>query len=310
MYGCGTLPRRAAAAGHRHTRKSLLLRINGALLLVFALVVFGISIATRSLLQDSGKSEALAEASLMMDSALAIRAYTSGEIAPLLKDQLHANFLPQSVPAYAATQNLVALREAHPDYSYKEATLNPTNLRDRATDWEADIIQKFRDDPAARELTGERDGALGRALYLARPVRAAGACLACHSVPSMAPESMLARYGSEHGFGWQENEVVAAQIVSVPLSRATMLAERLFRDVLAWVVTGFCVALLAINLVLYAVILRPVRQMAGVFDQVSRGDFSAPPIEPRGHTEIDSLTRAFNRLRVSLEKAMKMIDGG
>jgi hypothetical protein len=54
---------------------------------------------------------------------------------------------------------------------YKEAALNPTNPRDRAVDWEADIINTFRNHPgAAKELVGERDTPTGRSLYLARPI--------------------------------------------------------------------------------------------------------------------------------------------
>src|SRR3984893_12891536 len=45
-------------------------------------------------------------------------------------------FHPQSVPAFAATEIFGYLREKFPDYFYKEATLKPTNPRDRATDWE------------------------------------------------------------------------------------------------------------------------------------------------------------------------------
>lgn len=32
------------------------------------------------------------------------------------------------------------MRKSYPDYSYREATLKPTNLMDRANDWETDII--------------------------------------------------------------------------------------------------------------------------------------------------------------------------
>jgi hypothetical protein len=41
-------------------------------------------------------------------------------------------FLPQTVPAYAATETLAQLRKKYPNYDYKEATLNPTNPRDRS----------------------------------------------------------------------------------------------------------------------------------------------------------------------------------
>ena len=113
----------------------------------------------------------------MIDSALGMRDYTEGEILPLLHAQMQSEFLPQSVPFYAATQNFLRLHQTHPQYSYKEATLNPTNPRDRATDWEADIIQRFRSDATTHEFVGERDTPIGRSLYLARPIRVeAGAC--------------------------------------------------------------------------------------------------------------------------------------
>ena len=37
------------------------------------------------------------------------------------------------------------------------------------------------------------------------------------SAPGAAPASMVAQYGPANGFGWQLNEVIGAQIVSVPL---------------------------------------------------------------------------------------------
>ena len=78
-------------------------------------------------------------------------------------------------PAFSATEVLKNLREMRPEYSaffYKEATLNPTNPRDRAADWEADIVQKFRNDSGTHEIVGERATPMGDSLYLARPIRA------------------------------------------------------------------------------------------------------------------------------------------
>ena len=100
-----------------------------------------------NILQKNAREEVVQHAGMMMEAALAIRSYTVGEIRPLLKLQMTRTFLPQTVPAYAATQSFDKLRKNHPEYSYKEATLNPTNLRDRAADWEADIVQSFRNNP-------------------------------------------------------------------------------------------------------------------------------------------------------------------
>ena len=100
---------------------------------------------------------------------------------------MQEEFPPQSVPSYAATQNFLSFHERHPEYSYKEATLNPTNPRDRAADWESDIIQRFRNDAHTQQVIGERDTPMGKSLYLARPIRAKAECLVCHSTASAAP---------------------------------------------------------------------------------------------------------------------------
>ncbi len=137
---------------------SLLFRINLALGAVFIAAALIVGYACRTILDANAQREVFAEAGLMLDSALAIRAYTANEILPLLSERIQSEFPPQSVPFYAATQNFLRLRERHPDYTYKEATLNPMNPRDRAADWESDIIQRFRND-------AERRGDGGRARH-------------------------------------------------------------------------------------------------------------------------------------------------
>jgi protein-histidine pros-kinase len=264
--------------------------------------------AGRSILEANARREVFAEAGLMMDSAWAIRDYTANEILPLLGDGLQNVFPPQSVPFYAATQNFLRLRARHPDYTYKEATLNPTNPRDRAADWESDIIQRFRNDAHAEEVIGDRDTPVGKALYMARPIRNDAQCARCHSTPSVAPRNLIARYGSDNGFGWQTNEIVGAQIVSVPFARATANADRVFRALMISMAAAFAVAILMMNAALYFLVVRPVRQIARVADRLSLGDMSAEEFPRGGAVEVASVTRSFNRMRKSLEKALRLLE--
>jgi protein-histidine pros-kinase len=287
---------------------SLLFRINLALGAVFIAAALIVGYACRSILEDNAQREVFAEAGLMLDSALAIRAYTANEILPLLSERIHSEFPPQSVPFYAATQNFLRLRERHPDYTYKEATLNPMNPRDRAADWEGDIIQRFRNEPKAAEMVGERDTPMGKSLYLARPIRNEAECAPCHSTPSLAPASLIARYGSNNGFGWQPDEIVGAQVVSVPFARASANAERAFRALMVSLIAVFAVVFLVINGVLYGLVVRPVRQIARVADRLSLGDPSAEDFPQRGAAEMASLGRSFDRMRKSLQKAMRLLE--
>ena len=285
----------------------MLLRINLILFVAFALGMAAISLVVTSTLQENATREVLAQAGLMIDSAAAIRSYTETEIGPLLDEKMVTAFRPQSVPFYAATQNFLTLHKAHPDYSYKEATLNPTNPRDRATDWEADIVQRFRNDSTAGEVSGTRDTPMGKSLYLARPIRVDAGCLGCHSQPAVAPATMLARYGSDNGFGWQPNEVVGAQIVSVPFASAESNAGRVRRDVLAAIAAVLVGVLLVVNVSLYVLVIRPVRRIARIADQVSLGDTAAADFPRGGGPEMAALAAAFDRMRKSLDKALRML---
>ncbi len=285
----------------------MLLRINLILLVAFALGMLAISLVVTSTLQENATREVLAQAGLMLDSAGAIRSYTETEIGPLLDDKMVSAFRPQSVPFYAATQNFLALHKEHPEYSYKEATLNPTNPRDRATDWEADIVQRFRNDATTTQASGSRDTPLGKTLYLARPIRAEPGCLGCHGLPSAAPATMLARYGSDNGFGWQPNEIVGAQIVSVPSGSAESSAARVRRDVLTAIAAMLASVLLVVNASLYVFVIRPVRRIARIADRVSLGDTSTAEFPRGGGREVAALSAALDRMRKSLDKALRML---
>jgi HAMP domain-containing protein len=287
---------------------SLLVRLNLVLGAALAIIGLVLGYCCWEVLEANAEREVMREAALMMDSALATRTYTSVEILPLLAERMKTEFLPQTVPFYAATQNFLKLREQHPAYFYKEATLNPTNPRDRAADWEGDLIQQFRNDPATHEITGERGTPMGRALYLARPIRAESECLGCHSAPSAAPATLIARYGSDNGFGWQLNEIVGAHVVSVPLAGAMATAQATFRTILT-AIAAVLIALLAIvNGVVYFLVVRPIRRMAGVAEEISTGSRRATEIPSSGSSELALLARSFNRLRTSLDKAMKLLE--
>jgi HAMP domain-containing protein len=286
---------------------SLLFRINAALGGVFLLAALLAGYVCWTMLEANAQREVLAEAGLMMDSAAAVRTYTANEILPLISARIKEEFPPQSVPFYAATQNFLKFHEYHPDYAYKEATLNPTNPRDRAADWESDIIQRFRNDSQTQQVVGVRDTPMGKSLYLARPIRAEPECLVCHSTPAAAPASLIARYGGDNGFGWQRNEVVGAQVVSVPFANATANANREFRALMILLAAVFATAFGVVNVLLYRLVVRPVRKIAAVADRVSTGDTAVKDFPAGGATEIASVARSFERMRKSLEKALRLL---
>src|SRR6185437_3677309 len=119
-------------------------KFNLVMIVAFAI---GLGVATflaREITTDEAKRQVLNEATLLMRAGTAIRSYTQKEISPLLSEQMSVRFLPHSVPSWSAHTVLRAVQKDYPDYSYKEAALNPTNPADRANNWEADIIAVFK----------------------------------------------------------------------------------------------------------------------------------------------------------------------
>ena len=287
----------------------LLVKINLGLVAVFGVGFLATGFFTRQVLQKNAEEEVIGSARLMMESAMAARSYTTGEIKPLLTPQLLKTFLPQTVPSYAATQSFAALHKSNPDYSYKEATLNPTNPRDRVVDWEADVVQRLRDHPETREFIGQRNSESGPSLYLARPIRINDAqCLSCHSTPAAAPASMVALYGSNNGFGWKLGEVIGSQIVSVPLDVAMRKADRTVNMIMTGFALSFAALLLFVNAVMYWLVLRPMQRIARIADAVSEGRAEVEPFPKGGSDELAVLSTAFTRMRRSMEKALALLD--
>ena len=288
----------------------LRLKFNLVLIAVFVVGLGVTGYVSYELLHKNARDEVLRNAGVMMEASLSMRNYTVSQVRPNLAVDPDKS-LPQSVPAFGATEIMSLLRKKYPDYAYKEAALNPTNPRNRAVEWETDIVNVFRADPARGEISGMRETPTGRSLYLARPFQIKdGACLSCHTTAEMAPPAMVKIYGPSNGFGWKLNEVIGAQIVSVPMELPIRNADRAFRTFIASLAGVFVVLFIILNLMLTLLIVRPITRLSGAADAISRGKLDAEEFPERGRDEVSQLGQAFNRMRRSLEKAIALIDKG
>jgi HAMP domain-containing protein len=281
------------------------LAISGAFLIGLGLAGLGAyTILTRYALEDS-----LQNARIMIEGASAIRSYTAESIRPLLEQQMKVQFLPHSIPSFAAQTNFKMLQKKMPDYTYREPTLNPTNLNDRAVDWEADIINDLRSDTSKAESIVTRDTPAGRFLTLARPLKVGSqACLSCHGTPEDAPPTMIALYGSQNGFGWKQGEIVGAQVVSTPL--AVPLA-RAYQALLWFMLTlagTFVITVIFIDFLLRTLVTKPVAEISEMANEVSMGQLDTQEYVHNSRDEIGSLSASFNRMKRSLRNAMSMLE--
>jgi methyl-accepting chemotaxis protein len=288
----------------------LRLKFNLVLLLVFALGLGFTGYISYELLHRNARDEVVRNAGVMMEAALSMRGYTVGRVRALIHPDPD-KFQPESVPAFAATEIMNLLRKKYPDYSYKEAALNPTNPRNRAVEWESDILNSFRAGAGGSEITGVRDTPTGRSLYLARPLQIRDeACLSCHTNAEMAPPAMVKLYGSSNGFGWKLNEVIAAQIVSVPMDLPIRNANRAFVTFMSSLTVVFAVLFVLLNVMLTLLIVQPITQLSETAEQISKGRMDVADFSDKGRDEVSQLGQAFNRMRRSLEKAIALIDKG
>jgi protein-histidine pros-kinase len=245
----------------------------------------------------------------MLSAANAVRDYTSREVAPALTRGDPNAITAMMIPSYAAQVNLRRVQADFPEYAYKEAALNPTNPNDLAAPWEAAFINAFRGDQNLTELMGERETPNGLVLTLARPVTIRDqACLTCHSTPERAPPRMVQIYGRTAGFGWQMNETIGAQLVTVPMALPLRNAEVNLHSAMAILLAIFIGLMLVLNLLLHLVIIRPVTRISAAATAVSLGQ-DVPPgdFEAKGKDEVAELGRAFTRMRRSLDQAVKML---
>jgi HAMP domain-containing protein len=287
------------------------LRTKFNLVMITAFVV-GLAVATllaREITAEEAKRQVLNEATLIMRAGTAVRSYTQKEISPLLSEQMSVRFLPHSVPSWSAHTVLRAVQKDFPDYSYKEAALNPTNPADRASAWEADIIAAFKRDGDLNEFVTTRDTPAGQFLTFARPFRLTDrACLGCHSTPAAAPPTMVDLYGNGNGFGWVQGDVIGAQIVSVPMRLALARANHSLLAFIAALSAVFLVMLVALNVLMHFFILKPMQRITTLARDVSAGKPDVPEYPVRGRDEIASLGRSFNLMHRSLQNAMRMLE--
>jgi methyl-accepting chemotaxis protein len=283
-------------------------KFNLVILAAFAVGFLVAAIVLYRVVDDNARNQVLQNARIMMTAANAIRSYTTNDLDPLLPQERDGRFVAETVPAYAAQKNFKQLQDAFAGYAYREAALNPTNLVDRAHDWEADIIRMFRDEPARTELVTVRDTPTGPLLHLARPitVRTEG-CLTCHSTSYDAPQALTRTYGTTNGFGWKLNETIGAQILSVPMALPLKVARDAFVTFLIILVLVFAVVFVVLNLLLHYLVVAPVKRVSAMAEAVSLGDENVESYVKPGKDEISTLSVAFNRMRESLKHAMDML---
>jgi HAMP domain-containing protein len=287
-------------------------KLNLLLTLVFVSGILISGTALSRVLQQRAEDEVASKAVSLIEMVNSLRSYTNTQVRPLLEPSLDTQqkFIPEAVPSYAVREVFDILRnqKEYTNYLYKDATLNPTNLRDQADDFETNLIERFRNEPGLQTLSGFRTQFGETLFYSARPfVITDQSCLRCHSTPEAAPKSHLASYGTNNGFGWKLNDIFATQIIYVPASNVFDSAHQVFSVVVGVLVIVFAAVVLLLNLLLRRTVLQPIRKITKIAQAVSTGDMSSDFGQP-SKDEIGALAIAFNRMKSSLQIALNLLN--
>ncbi|MCK6471139.1 MAG: response regulator [Planctomycetes bacterium] len=249
------------------------------------------------------ESEVRARATLMSSFGKASRKYVKERLRPAVEGYVGDELVLEAMSSTFATARIFEeFNKEHPEYHYKQAALNPLNLKDQADDFEANLIRRFDKDRSLEELTGFRikDGI--EHFYVAQPTIVAQDCMACHDTPERAPAKLVAKYGTEHGFGWKVGDVNSAIVVSVPTAdlRAAAAAQAAtFNLERAGLALFFLVFLAGL---LYAYVLRRLARLKTVMEGIAADPSTCARVSDLGRDEIGKMGAAFNRMCDALAK--------
>jgi len=289
-------------------------KFNTLLLLIFivgsTISGFALSVA----MKNRAEEEVAVRAKILIETMNSVRDYTSNNIKPLIVDRLlsETEFIPETVPAYSAREVFENFRQ-RPDYQsflYKEATINPTNLRDKADEFETKIIEEFRQDSNLKEKTGYYSHSGQKLFYIARPLSIKKeSCLQCHGLAKDAPPSLINTYGSTNGFGWKLNEIVAAQTIYVPANEVITRGRQYWLLTIAIFITIFTCVIYLINLLLRRSVIKPLKQLTSITTILKNQDIAkvSESIESKKiaiiacrNDESGELARAFLHLNLEI----------
>lgn len=253
-----------------------------SLVFIGAILVSGIVLSKA--LEHKAESEINYRSQVIAGMVNSVREYTGSRVSPLLTPKLETEtaFIPEVIPSFAAREVFENLRknQEYKNLFYKDATLNPTNLRDKADDFETKLVERFRQEPNLKTVSGFRNFFGEELFYSARPFSVTNPkCLRCHSTPEAAPKSHLASYGSENGFGWQLNEVLGTQVIYIPASEVFDNARQASALFVSIFIGIFALVILLINYLLKQNVLQPIKPLAQVAQKISTDEMSAEEAE-------------------------------
>jgi len=257
-------------------------------------------------LTEDTRREAAEKTELFLRSMNANQKYMRAFVRTKLSEMTNDAYFPEaSVGAVMLAKSAKILSTAYPEYVLKISSPNPLNQENLSTPFEEQLISAFDNgDYEQWEGFTERDG---ESFYAsAVPIEARKGCIWCHDTPEVAHPDMVKEYGTTSGYGYKEGDIVGTRIVYVSTEEIKQLTWKKLAFLSAAVSILFLIALIVIDLIINRSVVKPIENIVDVAADISRGKMDRS-FEVDTNDEIKSLADAFNRMKVSLEKAMDIL---
>lgn len=277
----------------------------GVALISFLVCTF-VAAAAYFLMKSFVTDQIYKETDIFIGTVDSTRRYVKEVLRPVVSSLLPEDgFVPHAMSTtYVGREIMNRLSERFPDFSYKRAANNPTNPTNRADELEMGKIRWFSQNPGRKDWHGLI--LKGTSSYYARfyPIRAEQECLHCHGHPRDAPQQMKDIYGTKGGFGYRVGEVVAADVVYIPVDVSFFRVKET-----AWNVFMVAMVILFTLLVLFYLLFNRtvVLEMNGLlarFRRISDPRGGDKPLVPAAETndEFDQLKLAFENVAADLKQ--------
>jgi len=276
--------------------------------LLSLLAIIGIAFASYQFSLNNAVEEAKSKGHIVFDYLDSSRSYFTTHMRPKVFEIIpQGQFIPELISSFTLTRGVSdEFHKKNPDYVFRQATIDPLHLDNKADQDDLKIIETFKNDQNKTfdEGTITRKGQ--SYYFFAKPIKINSPnCLRCHGDPATAPPEQIDMYGTEHGYNWKLGDIASAYIVYVPLQQAIAQAKKSALNLVGIGAGAILVMMLVLWIFFSMYVIKPITMLEQRATEISLGKNLAEPIATPSNDEIGSLGRSVDRLRISVEKMLQ-----
>ncbi|CAI06898.1 predicted phospholipase A2 [Aromatoleum aromaticum EbN1] len=174
----------------------------------------------------------------------------------------------------------------------------PRNPDNRADAHEMAAMDWFRQHPAVSERIAEIRDEGGRDVYhFSAPIWLEPYCLRCHGERDTAPATIRDTY--EEAYGYKVGDLRGLMSIKLPMDEVRVRAAEIWWQQFGLRSGGYALLLVLLGALLQRLVVRPLRELRTVTQQVAQGELSVRAVVS-GRDEVAELATSFNDMAAAL----------